>query len=189
MQARHGEACGCHPIAQQIAMLKQEFAIALGGDRLAVIDARELPVAAQAARHRDGHACSSGVVAALDRDQYQARGWAIAQLVHQQLLRGGGTCGQKRRQVRDVVGARHDDGRQCEATEPERRYARAPPVHDAAGARRVISERSPSAWRISIFSSWSRDPSICTRATLFANWGSRGTRTRFQRSTLPENST
>ena len=68
------------------------------------------------------------------RDQNQARGGSVAQLIDQQLLRGSGIGGQECRQIRDVAGARHDDGRQRDAARARApSTARAPPVHGVAG--------------------------------------------------------
>ena len=45
----------------------------------------------------------------------------------------------------DVAGARHGRGEDWDAAQPQRGGAGAAQVHGAAGVRKVISERSPSA--------------------------------------------
>jgi hypothetical protein len=91
-------------------MLKQELTVALRAQRFAVVDAGELRVAAQEVRRHRGHLRAGARVAAFDRDQNEARGRTVPQLVYQQPLRGGGLRRQERGQIGDVVGTRHDNG-------------------------------------------------------------------------------
>jgi hypothetical protein len=105
------------------------------------------------------------------------------------LLRGRGSRRQERRQIRDVVRARHDDAARARQPSQSATVPGTPTVHGAAGARKVISERSPSVWRISTLNNWSSRRRFALRLHGAQQLMVQGNRVRLQRSTLPAKST
>ena len=148
---------------------------------------RELAASARRrSRHRGGQRGARRGVAVLDRDENQSRGRSLAQLVDQQALHGRGPVRQERGQVGDVARARRDERRPSDgADQPAGRRASAPRAHGSGWARMVISERSPSASRMSTLRrSVARavDADACDAS---ASAASRGTSSSAQRCRSP----
>ncbi|MCY1207368.1 hypothetical protein D9M72_189660 [compost metagenome] len=193
-QAAFTEALRRDRGAEQVAVRKHVLAVCGLVDRLAVLDRREARVPAQLCRHGTRYRGAAIGIAAFDPDQDQARYQSVAQLVHQQLLLGAGQPRQEGREVGREGGAA-DDGRagehgedpQCQR-EPARRWAHRCGrrcAHGWPAGRIFITERSPSACRISTRSSASWLPSMRTWLITAAMRESAGVSVSVQRLARP----
>src|SRR5512139_1140594 len=189
MQTVYAKACGRYCRAQQVTIVEQEDSVAFGADGLAIVDADKSTVGTQALGDFPGKPGAGRRIGAFYADQDQARGQAVAELVHEQLLLGRGRARQKCRQVGGEVGAADDADAGQQTNQPQHDGG------DAAAARVarhgdirfsiVINERSPSAWTISTLRTTSFTPSIRMRVMTAPTLGSRGVSTRVQRSLSP----
>ena len=189
MQAVCAKAFRRHRRTQQVTIVEQESTVALGVDGLAIIDAGKSRVGAQTLGDLLGKPGAGGSVGAFDANQNQARGQAVAELIHEQLLLGRGAARKKCRQVGSEVGAADnaDTGQQKNQPQHDGGDAAAARVDHCcdAGFSMVINELSPSAWRISTLRTPSLAPSIRMRAMTLPTLASRGVSTSVQRSVSP----
>jgi len=165
-------------------MLEQELALAFESSGDTVRRGREERIRAERARERARDACTRRRIGPLDGDQHHARDGAIAQLVDQEALLGGGRGRKEGREVgdearlRDLQRAKH----QPREPEPDREAARRD--HFASGEI-AITERSPSAWKISTLRTPEASPAKAMRSTSVPSAGSRGRRRSRQLDGLP----
>src|SRR5574340_704772 len=164
MQAVYAKARRRHRRAQQVTIVEQENAVALGVDGLAIIDADKSTVGAQTLGDLPGKPGAGGCIGAFSANQNQARGQAVAELIHEQLLLGRGCARQECRQVGGEVGAADDadTGEQKNQPYDDGGDAAAALVDHCGGAffSVVIKDRSPSAWMFSTLRTTSLTPSI-----------------------------
>jgi len=138
------------------------------------------------ARSRDG--ARSGVAAG-DGGDDEVRRRALAQLLHQETLRGARVPWKERRKVRGVAGVEDDDGGENRAECPDQGARNAGTPHGGSSGPTVSVELSPSLWWISTVPIRSRSPAMRTRCTLRLSVASAGMSSRDQRSRLPEKCT
>ena len=180
VQAGGGETFRGDRRGQGVAVGEEQFPVPFQAHRFAVGHRRELLVLAQGGAQGPGQGGAGGHVGAFDAQQDHARDHAVLELVHQHLLFGGGRLGQKGGQVGGEMAARDhhqtggdEDQPQGEGGQPG---AEAGAAHDPGARSMDITERSPSAWRISMLRTSPRTPAMLMRDTRAAIFGSLGSR-------------
>jgi len=180
MQPGFAEAFRRHCRGEGVAVGEKQFPVPLQADRFAVGYRGELLVLAQAGAQGLGQGGPGSGVAAFDADQDEAGHHPILELIHQQLLLRCRRLRQKSGQVGREVAARHHRQAAGDEYQPQHQGgdtgAQEGAAHGAPALSMAMTERSPSAWRISTLRTSPLVPAIRMRDTRAAIFGSLGSR-------------
>ncbi len=187
-QPRRGEALGLHARAQQIAVAPEHVALRREGGVLAVVDGGKLGLRPQAPGHRLAERGEGLRRRTLDPQQDQARDHAVADLVHQHLLRGGRRARQERAHVRADAAARDEANRDRHRDQPDSDRDNAAAGHRTSSTM-LISEMSPSPSSVTTVETLLPAPAMRIDLRNFCSFGSVGCSSRCQSMALPSSCT
>jgi hypothetical protein len=186
-QRGRAEALAARRWAEHVTVVHEGFAIGAQAFVAAVLHRREQFARAQLRSQRAARLCQPLVVCTAYRDQQDARRYAAAHLIEQELLRGRRRGRQEGTQVGDHAGVR-----ELPAGQREEAAAKARPRGAAAyfpSCTMVMTERSPVLSSTSMRCGRAAAPETVIDSTCARTWVVRGTRCRRQASRRPENCT